>query len=125
MDSMLYNILACIIGAILLDFVYTRYIRGLFRNEDKELTGTISTDDIMQHDDISDQNFIPVRIIYKSGIYYGWFSGNERFIGQSTVIDEIQNMAYSVICKQLGLRLVITEEFGDPSGDHIKPISTP
>ena len=66
--------------------------------------GTVSTDDVLEWDE-NEKPFIPVKIISEHGQYYAWFTGNNKFIGQSDKLMDVKIMARDHIFKQLGLRM--------------------
>ena len=74
-----------------------------------EVVGSISSEDLMGIDK-AEKPYIPVKIINENGLYYAWFSNNDKFIGQSTSIDEVRTMAHEHLVKAFGLRFEFTEE---------------
>jgi hypothetical protein len=112
MEPFFYNVLfygvTWIIGAFLGDLVYMKFIKKHVE-DDGEISGQISTDDIVDYDK-DERAYIPVKILRKAGLYYGWFSGNDKFIGQAETVSEIHLMTRDHILKQLGLRLEFKEE---------------
>ena len=69
----------------------------------------ITNDDILDFDN-SDMPYIPVTVIKENGLYYAWFAGNDKFIGQAKKMDEIYKMAHEHVLKQVGLRFEFTHE---------------
>jgi hypothetical protein len=74
-----------------------------------EVVGSISSDDMLDFDD-ADKAFIPVNIIKEDGLYYGWFKNNNKFLGQTTSIEELRVMAHEHVIKAFGLRFEFTHE---------------
>jgi hypothetical protein len=111
MEPFFYNVLfygvTWIIGAFLGDLVYKKFIKKHVE-DDGEISGQISTDDIVDYDK-DDRAYIPVKIVRIDGLYYGWFL-NHKFIGQAETVSEIQHITRDHIFKQLGLRLEFKEE---------------
>jgi len=114
MDWMAYviNILVVasswMIGIFLARFI----LRAFFSIEPDgpaEIAGSVSSDDLVDWDK-SDKPFIPIKIMRENGLYYGWFTNNNKFIGQSEKLDEVKLMARDHILKQLGLRLEFNME---------------
>lgn len=74
-----------------------------------DTSGAITNDDILDFDN-SDMPYIPVTVIKENGLYYAWFAGNDKFIGQAKKMDEICKMAHEHVLKQVGLRFEFTHE---------------
>ena len=74
-----------------------------------DATGTITTGDILDFDK-ADNPYIPVKIVNEEGLYYAWFSNNNKFIGQSKNVEELRAMAHEHLVKIVGLRFEFTEE---------------
>lgn len=74
-----------------------------------EVVGSISSDDMLDFDD-ADKAFIPVNIVKEDGLYYGWFKNNNKFLGQTTSVEELRVMAHEHVLKAFGLRFEFTEE---------------
>ena len=72
-------------------------------------SGSITTGDILDFDK-ADQPYIPVKIINEEGLYYAWFSNNNKFIGQSKNVEELRALAHEHLVKFVGLRFEFTEE---------------
>lgn len=66
--------------------------------------GGVTTDDVLDFDK-SEMPYIPVKISQEHGLYYAWFKGNDKFIGQAEKIEEIEMMAYKQLMKLVGLRM--------------------
>lgn len=115
MDWMLYgiNILVVasswIIGILLARFILRKFFKVNPDGDESDIAGSISSDDLVDWDK-SDKPFIPIKIMRENGLYYGWFTNNDKFIGQSEKIDEVKLMARDYIIKQLGLRLEFNME---------------
>ena len=113
MDWMLYgiNILVVssswIVGILLARFILRKFF-NVEPDGDSEL-GTISGDDLLDFDK-ADMPYIPVRIIRENGLYYGWFTGNDKFIGQAKKVGDIHKMAHDHVMKQMGLRFEFVHE---------------
>ena len=74
-----------------------------------EVVGSISSDDMLDFDD-ADKAFIPVNIVKEDGLYYGWFKNNNKFLGQTTSVEELRVMAHEHVLKAFGLRFEFTHE---------------
>lgn len=92
-------------------FFLARWIvRRYFADTEEMLTGgAVTSDDILDFDK-SDMPYIPVTIVKENGLYYAWFAGNDKFIGQSKKLDDIYKMAHEHVLKQVGLRFEYTHE---------------
>ena len=66
--------------------------------------GGVSTDDVLDFDK-AEMPYIPVKISREHGIYYAWFTNNDKFIGQAEKIEEIEMMAYKQLIKLVNLRM--------------------
>jgi len=66
--------------------------------------GGVSTDDVLDFDK-AEMPYIPVKISREHGIYYAWFTNNNKFIGQAEKIEEIEMMAYKQLIKLVNLRM--------------------
>jgi hypothetical protein len=89
-----------------------RYLMRKYFNinpDGPEVVGTISSDDLMDFDD-DEKPFIPVNIIKEEGLYYAWFSNNNKFIGQSKSKEELRVLAHEHIIKAFGLRFEFSHE---------------
>ena len=54
-----------------------------FRSEDSTVVeGKLSSDDVLEWDENTEQPFVPVTIIREQGQYYAWFANNDVFAGQ-------------------------------------------
>ena len=109
MDYMAYGINVLVVASSwMIGIFLARFIlRTFFSIEPDgptEITGSVSSDDLVDWDK-SDMPFIPIKIMRENGLYYGWFTNNNKFIGQSAKLDEVKLMARDHIIKQLGLRL--------------------
>ena len=51
--------------------------------------------------------YIPVKITKEHGIYYAWFTNNDKFIGQAEKVEELEMMAYRHLMKLVNLRMEI------------------
>jgi hypothetical protein len=94
------------IGIAIARFVMRRYLGW---GESVEPTSSAHTDDIVDFDK-SERPYIPVRVVKEHGQYYAWFALNDSFIGQSTKIEDLRQMAHESILKQVGLRLEFAVE---------------
>ncbi len=120
MDIALYalNILiaaSCwIIGIFIARFVMRKWF-GISPDGPEMMGSGVTTDDVLDFDK-SDMPFIPVKISKEHGLYYAWFTGNNKFIGQSEREDEIELMAYRHMMKMVGLRMEFThdEDIAEP-----------
>jgi hypothetical protein len=109
MDWMAYGINVLVAASSwFLGIIIARIIISMFFKSDledaPEVAGSISSDDVVDWDQ-ADRPFIPIKILRENGLYYGWFTGNNKFIGQSAKLEEVKVMARDHIIKQLGLRL--------------------
>jgi hypothetical protein len=109
MDWMQYGINVLIVASSwMIGIFLARFILRTFFSVDPdgepEIAGSVSSDDLVDWDK-SDKPFIPIKIMRENGLYYGWFTNNNKFIGQSAKLDEVKLMARDHILKQLGLRL--------------------
>jgi len=89
-----------------------RYLMRKFFNinpDGPEVVGSISSDDMLDFDD-ADKAFIPVNIVKEDGLYYGWFKNNNKFLGQTTSVEELRVMAHEHVLKAFGLRFEFTHE---------------
>lgn len=116
MDWMQYGINVLVAASSwFVGIMIARLIIRLFFKIDPDtadIQGSVSSDDVVDWDG-SDRPFIPVKIIREHGQYYAWFTGNNKFIGQSPKLAEVKLMARDHIFKQLGLRLEFKVERGD------------
>ena len=92
------------IGIFLARFILRTFFKVDPDGDESDIAGSISSDDLVDWDK-SDKPFIPIKIMRDNGLYYGWFTNNDKFIGQSAKLDEVKLMARDHIIKQLGLRL--------------------
>ena len=92
-------------------FVARYLMRKFFKidPDGPDVVGSVSSDDLLDFDK-AEKPFIPVKIINEEGVYYGWFSNNNKFIGQSKSVDELRVMAHEHLVKAFGLRFEFTEE---------------
>jgi hypothetical protein len=108
MDYMAYGINVLVVASSwMIGIFLARFILRTFFSiepDAPEITGSVSSDDLVDWDK-SDKPFIPIKIMRENGLYYGWFTNNNKFIGQSAKLDEVKLMARDHIIKQLGLRL--------------------
>lgn len=72
--------------------------------------GKLSSDDVLDWDDATDQPFVPIRIIKEQGQYYAWFTNNDVFAGQGKSLAEVREAAYQAIFKQMGLKVRFDRE---------------
>ena len=89
-----------------------RYLMRKYFNinpDGPEVVGSISSDDMLDFDD-ADKAFIPVNIVKEDGLYYGWFKNNNKFLGQTTSVEELRVMAHEHVLKAFGLRFEFTHE---------------
>lgn len=110
MTEIFITIISVMIGWIIGAFI-AKWIMGRFFTKEE----VISDDDVLDFDK-SERPYIPVRILKQQGQYYAWFSGNDKFIGQSKSVQEIHKMAHEHVFKQMGLRFEFTQET-----DTVKP----
>jgi hypothetical protein len=93
------------IGIMIARFVLSRYF-GVSPDGPEILNsgGGVSTDDVLALDK-SEMPYIPVKVSQEHGLYYAWFASNQKFIGQSEKMEEIEMMAYQHLMKLVGLRM--------------------
>ena len=113
MDPVHYFANICLVASSwMAGIFFARFIMRKFfgvNPDGPEVVGSISSDDLMDIDK-AEKPFIPVKIINEEGLYYAWFSNNNKFIGQSKSIDEVRVMAHEHLVKAFGLRFEFTEE---------------
>jgi hypothetical protein len=98
-----------ILGAMLGQWVVSKISWFKSAINDSEVVGTISSDDLLDFDE-AEKPFIPVTIVQENGLYYGWFKNNNKFLGQTTTVDELRVMAHEHVVKTFGLRFEFTHE---------------
>lgn len=98
-----------ILGAMLGQWVVSKFT--FFKNnlDSPEVVGSISSDDLLDFDE-DEKAFIPVNIVNENGLYYGWFKNNNKFLGQTTSLEELRVMAHEHVLKAFGLRFEFTHE---------------
>jgi hypothetical protein len=110
MDWALYSINVLVaasswfVGIMIARLITRMFFKSELDEDDIEVSGSVSSDDLVDWDK-SDKPYIPIKIMRDNGLYYGWFTNNDKFIGQSSKLDEVKLMARDHIIKQLGLRL--------------------
>jgi hypothetical protein len=113
MDYMAYGINVLVVASSWMVGIFlARYIlRTFFSIEPDGPTeiGSVSGDDLLDFDK-ADMPYIPVTIIRENGLYYGWFKGNNKFIGQAKKVGDIHKMAHEHVMKQMGLRFEFVRE---------------
>ena len=113
MDPVLYiaNIILAasswMAGIFVARFLMRKYFK--INPDGPEVVGSISSDDMLDFDD-GDKAFIPVNIVHENGLYYGWFKNNNKFLGQTTSVEELRVMAHEHVFKAFGLRFEFTQE---------------
>jgi hypothetical protein len=96
------------IGIVLARLVIRYFFSS--RSDGPEMVGSgVTTDDVLAFDK-SDIPFIPVKVSHEHGIYYAWFTNNDKFIGQAEKLDEIEMMAYKHLMKLVGLRMEFKQD---------------
>ena len=113
MDPVLYFANIAIVASSWMAGIFVaRYLMRKFFNinpdGDDGALGS-STEDLMGVDE-SEKGYIPVRIVKEENLYYGWFSNNDRFFGQSSTVEELRVLAYEFVIKDFGLRFEFTHE---------------
>ena len=96
-------------GIFVARFLMRKFFKINPDGPDGEIAGTMSSGDILDFDG-AERPYIPVKIINEEGLYYAWFSNNNKFIGQSASMEEVRIMAHEHVVKTLGLRFEFTEE---------------
>jgi len=82
-----------------------------FRSEDSTVVeGKLSSDDVLEWDENTEQPFVPVTIIREQGQYYAWFANNDVFAGQGKSLAQVREAAYEAIFKQMGLTVKFDRE---------------
>ena len=111
MDPVLYFANIAIVASSWMAGIFVaRYLmRKFFDINGPEVVGSISSDDMLDFDD-ADKAFIPVNIVKEDGLYYGWFKNNNKFLGQTTSVEELRVMAHEHVLKAFGLRFEFTHE---------------
>lgn len=100
------TILGWIIGVLIARWIVRKFVHS---DNDAESIGKVSDDDVVDFDK-ADMPYIPVTIVRENGLYYAWFKGNNKFIGQAKKIGDIHKMAHEHVMKQLGLRFEFVRE---------------
>ena len=93
-----------VLGVLIGQFI----IKTFFEKETETIVS--STDDDLLDFDKTERPFIPVRVLKENGLYYAWFSVNDKFIGQSKNLDEIRLLSHETVLKQIGLRVELSQE---------------
>jgi hypothetical protein len=84
------------------------YFRG---GEDSPVVeGNLSTDDVLDWDELTDQPIVPIRIVKEAGQYYAWFSNNDKFAGQGKSLAQAREATYLAIFKEMGLTVKFKQE---------------
>jgi len=96
-----------IVGIMIARFVLRKFMS--IDPDGMEAVGSTSSDDIVDFDK-SDMPFIPVKVVRENGLYYAWFGGNDKFIGQAKKMDEIHKLTHEHVFKQIGLRFEFIRE---------------
>jgi hypothetical protein len=93
------------IGIFLARFVLRRFF-GVNPEGPEMMGGGVTTDDVLAIDK-AEMPYIPVKITKEHGIYYAWFTNNDKFIGQAEKVEELEMMAYRHLMKLVNLRMEI------------------
>ena len=93
----------------LLGIVIARAIAKKYIEKDAQVSGSVTDDDLLEFDK-TERPFIPVRVLKENGLYYAWFSVNDKFIGQSKNLEEIRLLCHEYVLKQIGLRVELNQE---------------
>ncbi len=96
-------------SAWLLGIVIARAISKRFLENEEHVVASGTDDDLLEFDK-TERPFIPVRVLKENGLYYAWFSANDKFIGQSKNLDEIRLLSHETVLKQIGLRVELSQE---------------
>ena len=97
-----------IVGIFIARFVIRKFF-GISPDGPEMMGSGVTTDDVLDFDK-ADQPYIPVKISKENGLYYAWFTGNNKFIGQSEREEDIELMAYRHMMKMVGLRMEFTHD---------------
>ena len=97
-----------LIGIFIARYVMRKWF-GISPDGPEMMGGGVTTDDVLQLDK-AEMPFIPVKISKENGLYYAWFTNNDKFIGQSEREEDIELMAYRHLMKLVGLRMEISHE---------------
>ncbi len=97
-----------LIGIILARFVLRKWF-GISPDGPEMVGNGVTTDDVLAIDK-ADMPYIPVKVTKEHGLYYAWFTGNNKFIGQSEREEDIELMAYRHIMKLVNLRMEIKHD---------------
>jgi hypothetical protein len=104
--SLVTSILGWIVGVMIARWIVRKFVHS---PDDVETLGAVSGDDVLDFDK-ADMPYIPVSIVRENGLYYAWFKGNNKFIGQAKKIGDIHKMAHEHVMKQMGLRFEFVRE---------------
>jgi hypothetical protein len=107
-----------VLGAMLGEWLISKIKSFRSQENDPEIAGSISSDDLLDFDD-AEKPYIPVNIVKENGLYYAWFTNNDKFIGQSKNTEELRVMAHEEVVKALGLRF----EFKHERKAKVKPVT--
>jgi hypothetical protein len=107
-ETFLITLITSMLGWII-GIVIARWIVRKFIHTAEEPIGSVSGDDVLDFDK-ADMPYIPVTIVRENGLYYAWFKGNNKFIGQAKKLADIHKMAHEHVMKQLGLRFEFVRE---------------
>lgn len=97
-----------IVGIMIARFIIRKWF-GISPDGPEMMGGGVTTDDVLDFDK-SEMPYIPVKVSQEHGLYYAWFKGNDKFIGQAEKLEEIEMMAYKHLMKLVGLRMEIKIE---------------
>ena len=97
-----------LIGIFIARYVMRKWF-GISPDGPEMMGSGVTTDDVLDFDK-SDMPFIPVKVSKENGLYYAWFTGNNKFIGQSEREEDIELMAYRQIMKLVNLRMEIKHD---------------
>jgi hypothetical protein len=108
-ETFLISMITSILGWIIGVFIARWIVRKFIHSAADEPIGSVSGDDVLDFDK-ADMPYIPVTIVRENGLYYAWFKGNNKFIGQAKKLADIHKMAHEHVMKQLGLRFEFVKE---------------
>lgn len=97
-----------IVGIMLARFILRRFF-GVSPDGPEMVGGGVTTDDVLAIDK-AEMPYIPVKVSNERGLYYAWFTNNDKFIGQAERMEEIEIMTYRQLLKLVNLRLEFKEE---------------
>jgi hypothetical protein len=90
--------------------IYTYFCGDGEEDESPIAEANLSTDDVLDWDELTDQPFVPIRIVKEQAHYYAWFSNNDKFAGQGKSLAQAREATYLAIFKEMGLTIKFKQE---------------